>query len=535
MNRVALYRKYRPQNFDNLIGQEHVHDTLRNALKNDRVAQAYLFAGPRGTGKTTSARLVAKALNCGDLQNGFEPCDKCEFCVDINEGKLIDLIEIDAASNRGIDEVRDLNEKIMFAPTRGKCKVYIVDEVHMMTKEAFNALLKTLEEPPEHAYFILATTEVHKIPDTIISRCQRFDFRRLSEKAIMARLSFIAQNEKFEADEKALEAIAHYVEGGMRDAIGLLEQLVVDGKLTFEHVQEILGISDHSLLEKLYVAVLNNDTQAGLRVIHGLHDQGSDLRQFLHEFVDLLRQKMLSAVNKNEDAVVARVLEVIAAFQEAQEKVSFHAIPQLPMEIAVVKTTKNLKKVVKAVEAVPEAIPEPVVEKVEKPVAVEKKQEEAAAPAEAVAETVEEAAAEPVVITNEPAPNMEMSIAEFKNNWPRVTERITTPSLRMSLKTAVPSKLAGVDLTLQFGTNFHKDKIMENENRVEVEQVLKEVFKHGFKIHAEVKPLEMKAVVHEDPAPPPPMPPEMAQSSAPAPAQTSVDAALDIFGGELVD
>ena len=288
MESVSLYRKYRPHNFDNLVGQDYIRDTLTNALKGNRVSHAYLFSGPRGTGKTSAARLLAKALNCSNLTDGYDPCNECDFCQEINNGRLIDLIEIDAASNRGIDEVRDLKEKINFAPTRSKFKVYIIDEVHMMTKEAFNALLKTLEEPPDHVYFILATTEIHKIPETILSRCQRFDFKRINKKALMTRLSFIAQKEKIQAQDSALELITRYVDGGLRDAIGLLEQLSVDKKLEVEHVREILGLSHTSLILSLYDVLMNNDIKEALKIISELHNQGSDLKQFLHEMCSLL-------------------------------------------------------------------------------------------------------------------------------------------------------------------------------------------------------------------------------------------------------
>ncbi|MBP9770752.1 DNA polymerase III subunit gamma/tau, partial [Candidatus Gracilibacteria bacterium] len=343
MEEISLYRKYRPHNFDNLVGQDHVKITLMNAFKSGHVSHAYLFTGPRGTGKTSTARLLAKALNCTNLKDGFEPCGECELCKEIGEGRLIDLIEIDAASNRGIDEVRDLKEKINFAPTRSKVKVYIIDEVHMMTKEAFNALLKTLEEPPAHAYFILATTEAHKIPETIISRCQRFDFKRITHKALMTRLGYIAQLEGIVAEDQALEAISKYVDGGLRDAIGLLEQLTLDNKLNLERVQGLLGISGLSLLENMYEALMNNKTKEALSIVNELHIQGSDFRQFSHEFIDLLRNKMLEAMTADNRRNVARAIKMIEVFQKAQLRLDAD-IPQLALEIAVIELTNNLEE-----------------------------------------------------------------------------------------------------------------------------------------------------------------------------------------------
>lgn len=503
MSSLAFYRKYRPHNFDNLLGQEHVHDTLVNALKIDRVAHAYLFSGPRGTGKTSTARLMAKALNCSDLKDGFEPCDKCEFCLDINEGRLIDLIEIDAASNRGIDEVRDLNEKIRFSPTRAKYKVYIIDEVHMMTKEAFNALLKTLEEPPAHAYFILATTEIHKIPETIISRCQRFDFKRLSVKAIMTRLSFIAQKEDIKAEEKAIEALARYVDGGMRDAISLLEQFTVNGELKFEHVKEILGISDVSLLKELFEALSAKDGKAGLHIIHMLHDQGSDLKQFTHEFVNFLRDQMIAAVNADEMKKMSELLCMIEIFQEAQQKIGYSSIAQLPLEMAVIKVCGGLKA---------QILPEKSAETVKK---VPKEKMEAPLPVSAPSSIGEG--------------EVEVDIEKVKKNWPRVLERIKAPSLRMSLRTASPSMIRDVNLVLELATEFHRDKIMEHDHRVEVESILNELLGHGFKIETVLKPLEMKPTIDEEENTPKVSPPQVV--SAPS---ASVNEVLEIFGGEVV-
>lgn len=525
MSNVALYRKYRPHNFENLVGQEHVRTTLMNAIKSDRVAHAYLFTGPRGTGKTSTARLMAKALSCENLKNGCEPCDKCEFCLDINDGRLIDLIEIDAASNRGIDEVRDLNQKIKFAPSRGNCKIYIIDEVHMMTKEAFNALLKTLEEPPDHAYFILATTEVHKIPDTIISRCQRFDFKRLSEKTILTRLNYIAQVEKVDADEKALEVISHYVDGGLRDAIGLFEQMTIDGKIPFEQVHEVLGTSENSLLERLFDALMSKNLKEGIRIIHELHDQGSDMKQFAHEFIDNLRLKLLKAVNEGKLNHVASYMKVIEVFQEAEGKISIASIPQLPLEIAVIKVIGPKSEEVEVVKKIEVKVEKKVeVKKVEEPVKEVVK--------EVKVEKVEkEKTPEEEEASDAPGEAIDLSFDKMKEDWPRITERVKSPSLRMSLRSAKPAKLENRDLTLQFTANFHKEKVMEHDHRVELESVLKEHFGTGLKILASLKELEIKPVMQEETY--------EAQHKQEPPNEepvvdTAVDAALDIFGGEVV-
>ncbi|NIA01968.1 MAG: DNA polymerase III subunit gamma/tau [Nitrospirae bacterium] len=497
MDQIALYRKYRPHNFDNLVGQDYIKTTLVNAIKSNHISHAYLFSGPRGTGKTSTARLVAKALICNDLQDDHDPCNKCEFCKDINMGRLIDLIEIDAASNRGIDEVRDLKEKINFAPTRAKYKVYIIDEVHMMTKEAFNALLKTLEEPPSHAYFILATTEIHKIPETIISRCQRFDFRRISNKALMTRLSYIAQMEKITADDKSLEAISKSSDGGLRDAIGLLEQLTTDGKLQFEKVGEVLGVSDSNLLNGMLDSLTNKDTKGALKIVHELHDQGSDLKKFIHEFVNNLRTQLLESVASGDNGKMATLMRMIDIFQEAQNELHIAIIPQLPLEIAVIK------------------IAGPVVAKMEvsEPKVEEKVAEKVGEKLEPKAEKTPEERKHKAIDTGA----IMFTLASIKDNWPRITERIKVPALKQSLKSAVPVKLEGNDLTIQFNTNFHKDKVMEHDHRVEVEAVINEVTDKPVKILVVVKELEIKSVVEKEKE------------------DNIVDEALGIFGGEVMN
>src|SRR5512140_820191 len=238
----ALYRKYRPKGWDEVIGQGHVVQTLKNAIAADRVGHAYLFAGPRGTGKTTLARLLAKAVNCLEPDAKNRPCNQCTKCKAVNENRFMDLIEIDAASNTGVEDIRDLRDKINFSPSQGKYKVYIIDEVHMLSTQAFNALLKTLEEPPPHAIFILATTEIHKIPATVLSRCQRHEFRRVPLGEITRRLEDICKSEKIEADPEALNLIARQASGGLRDAISLLDQLAsTGGQITLELAETVLG------------------------------------------------------------------------------------------------------------------------------------------------------------------------------------------------------------------------------------------------------------------------------------------------------
>ena len=238
----ALYRKWRPHLWNEVVGQDHIIQTLKNAVRSDRVGHAYLFAGPRGTGKTTTARLIAKAVNCLNEDLSIRPCDQCQHCREVNEGRFLDLIEIDAASNTSVDDVRELRDKINFAPTSGKYKVYIIDEVHMLSTAAFNALLKTLEEPPPHAIFVLATTEAHKIPPTVLSRCQRHEFRRIPVQDIVQHLQSLSQKENIHIDQDALTLIARQSTGSLRDAISLLDQLAASGdKITLETTQTISG------------------------------------------------------------------------------------------------------------------------------------------------------------------------------------------------------------------------------------------------------------------------------------------------------
>jgi DNA polymerase-3 subunit gamma/tau len=345
-----LYRKWRPRSFSELAGQDHVSTTLRNALRSGRIAHAYLFAGPRGTGKTTTGRVLAKALNCGALKDG-EPCNECDSCASYNAGRALDLIEMDAASNRGIEEIRNLREKVGYSPGAGEKKVYLIDEVHMLTDAAFNALLKTLEEPPPHVVFILATTETHKVPATIVSRCQRFDFRRISLASAVQRLQQICAGEGFECEPAALEMIARQGTGSLRDAINLLDQLATSygHELTVDLVKAGLGLLDDPRSAELARAALAGELGRGLELIASVRDDGLDLRQFQRELVRELRsllqvktglsptdgstqeqlEEMRSAV---ADVPVNVLLSALKAFGEADLKPDPNST--LPLDIA---------------------------------------------------------------------------------------------------------------------------------------------------------------------------------------------------------
>ena len=352
----ALYRKYRPQGWAEVVGQQHVVQTIRNSIAADRVGHAYLFAGPRGTGKTTLARLLAKAVNCLNEDKSKRPCNECDYCRAVNENRFLDLIEIDAASNTSVDDVRDLRDKINFAPTQGKFKIYIIDEVHMLSTAAFNALLKTLEEPPPHAIFVLATTEIHKIPATVLSRCQRHEFRRVPVDEIVANLQHIAAAENIQADDDALALIARQSTGGMRDAQSLLDQLSSTGeRITMELAQTVLGTATSQTVLDLVASILDGEAGRGLETIHHALDGGADPRALARQIVDYLRGLMLiqmgneSQVETTKDIkkkmsehasafTPADVLRMMRIFNEAAADSRGSWQPSLSLELAFAET-----------------------------------------------------------------------------------------------------------------------------------------------------------------------------------------------------
>ena len=375
MSAQAIYRRWRPQSFEDVIGQDHIVQTLRNALRGDRLAHAYLFTGPRGTGKTSVARILAKAVNCLAEAGVERPCNACAICRSMTAGRALDLIEIDAASNTGVDDVRDLREKIGFSPNEARYKVYIIDEVHMLSSAAFNALLKTLEEPPPHAIFVLATTEPHKIPDTILSRCQRHDFRRVDLAAVTEKLARICAAEGAEADPEALELIARSGTGSIRDAESLLDQLAGAGQpITVEAVREALGTPADEAVADLVDALLAQDAAAGLALINAALDRGANPRQLQDRLLEHLRGLLLVQTGLDQDLLqlpeerLARLREqaallpmpmlvqAIHRFNEARPGAN-RALPSLPLELALVETALAM-----GAAAAAEADPQPTAE-----------------------------------------------------------------------------------------------------------------------------------------------------------------------------
>ena len=367
----ALYRKWRPATWDEVIGQQHVVSTLQNAVAANRVGHAFLFAGPRGTGKTTLARILAKAVNCTHDDRHLRPDDACENCLAVNRASFLDLIEIDAASNTSVEDVRDLRDKINFSPNLGRYKVYIIDEVHMLSTAAFNALLKTLEEPPPHAIFVLATTEVHKIPATVLSRCQRHEFRRIPIMDIVAHLKTMAKEEGIDVEEPALELIGRQATGALRDAISLLDQLSAMGeRITLEMAQTILGTATSQSVLAVIDALQAGNAAEGLDHIHATLDGGSAPRQFARQIVDYLRDVLLvhmgnadqvdaSAEERQQMAKhaqgfdISELLRVIKVFNAAATAKRGAWQPSLPLEMAFVESL--VKPDTDALRAVPSA------------------------------------------------------------------------------------------------------------------------------------------------------------------------------------
>lgn len=479
----TLYRKYRPKNFSEIIGQVHIVRTLSNAVKNGRIGQAYLFTGPRGTGKTSIARILAKTVNCEKLK-GAVTCEKCEACKLISENKTLDIIEIDAASNTGVDNIRELRETVALPPTKLKYKVYIIDEVHMLSTGAFNALLKTLEEPPAHVIFILATTEIHKVPETIISRCQRFDFARLPIENIIEKLFLIAKKEKVKIGREALEMIAISAEGGMRDAESLLSQIISleDKEITAAEVREILGTAERKSVFEIARHIILKETSGAIQKINSLASDGYDLAVFNKSLINHFRQIMLLKINdklsdfftyemtkeqiKNMAGLAkqAELSEIIAAINlllEAQSKISSSILPQLPLEIAIIKATRTLpvESMKYNVSSIKTALPEEN---------AKRKTQNAKAQLKTQSEIENNSTVKQF---------SNLTIESAKNNWNKLLSEIKpyNHSLSALLSNCQIVGVKNSELTIATPYDFYRERLMENGNRLTIEKVFSNI------------------------------------------------------------
>lgn len=491
MSELALYRKYRSQSFDEVVGQPHIVTTLTNALAHNRVSHAYLLTGPRGVGKTSVARLLARAVNCVAENPSSRPCNNCEVC-QIPLGANMDIIEIDAASNRRIDEIRDLRDKINLAPARSRYKIYIIDEVHMLTTEAFNALLKTLEEPPAHAIFILATTEVHKLPETIVSRTQRFNFKALSNQDIETHLAKIAATEKIIIEPQALAQIAQTSRGGFRDAISLLDQVANTGTspITADHLRQVLGIGDKETIDQLVLAMAEHQPTEALELIDELKNHGVQTNQVVMQLINRWREIMLANLKGSKsDELAAKLTDLneakIALIINKLAKVLQAALPEIVLETTVVELAQKTT----ASHTLPGT--------------------EASAPK--VKPSPKPPQAEAPKTTSEPEP-------PSGDLWPKALMQIKAQNNSLyALLCSCHIELGDDQISITCRFSFHRDRLQEPKNRQIIETAATKVYGKTMLLVCQLENTVTKAAKSTDPG------------------AELVSSALEILGGEIVD
>lgn len=552
----TLYRKYRPQTFAEVVGQKHIVTTLENALKLGRVGQAYLLTGPRGTGKTTLARIFAKAVNCSNRKEKLgEPCNKCKHCLLMNEGRSLDVIEIDAASHTGVDNIRELRETVKLPPTLGSHKIYIIDEVHMLSQGAWGALLKTLEEPPAHVIFIMATTALHKVPDTIVSRCQRFDLSRLPIKLITEKLAKIAKQEKLKIDEKALAMIAQTAEGGMRDAESLLAQIasLETSLITEDKVIEILGTTKKENIAALLRLIAKNELYESLSFARKLVEDGTDLSIFCGVFLHYLRDLLLVSADTQNGAkelenltneqkttllefaslfTPADIVEMLEYLQVAQVASKTSVIPELPLEIALVKIISEKTK------GADSSLPPNSMS--ESSTTISKNQELRIKNQEVQIQETQKSAItntnqSPKQITHPSSlppeagkhPSPAIDIDGVREKWSAILDKAKqlNASLSLALSTARPLKIQGSTITIAVKYAFHKERLDDPANQLTLKDAFDSILECPTKLRV-VLEAELPKVSEDN---------ETSETDKDASLNPLINQALELLGGKLVE